>query len=143
MKRLLFTLAATLAAMSCAYAQTHVDVNGTIVQGVNDISNVTKSPISCHITVTTTATLLSTLLASGTGDGCSIPSGGYTAAYVKALNSNLPAFCYSQESSLTSACLRGQEVPGWTDYPVPAAGLVNTYFVVPSGTATLIVEWRG
>ena len=142
MKRTFFALAASLAAISLASAQTHKDTGGTILNGVNDLSNVTQAPTSCHVTVTTTATLLSTLMASGTGDGCTQPN-GVTAAYVTALNSNLPAFCYSQESSLTSACLRGQEVPGWTAWPLPSIGLTSTYFVVPSGTATLIIEWRG
>jgi hypothetical protein len=37
MKRLSLALAATLAALSCAHAQTHVDKSGTIVPGVAPI----------------------------------------------------------------------------------------------------------
>ena len=134
------------AALACSSALADggsaVGSEGTLYQKNYDSSNVVRAPVSCRVTVTTTATLLSTLMGSGLGDGCTQPAWAMS-AYVKAPNSNLPAFCYSQESSLTSACLRGQEVPGWTDYPVPAAGLSSTYFVVPSGTTTLIVEWRG
>lgn len=72
MKAHILALAATLAMTALAYGQTFTGPNGTILQGVVDNSNATKTPQYCQITVTTTATSLASLLATA---GCAaIPS---------------------------------------------------------------------
>ena len=78
MKRLALSLAASLAAISFACAQTHTDASGTIVQGTFDTSNATKAPQYCQITVTTTATTLASLLS--TASCASIPTWATVAA---------------------------------------------------------------
>jgi len=143
MKRLCLAIALLLALTSLSAAQNTVTTpGGANIDKSYDASNILFAPTSCTITVTTTATPLSTLLAAGVGDGCAQPFWA-ASAYILALTTGAPALCYSLEATLTSSCARGMATPGWTAWPLPAYRLTSTYFVSPAASVVVKVEWRG
>ena len=106
-------LAATLAMVSAAQAQTHTDSGGTVVSGAFDVSNATHAPQYCQITVTTTAASLSALMATA---GCAAIPSWATVAYVTPQSggdANSVALRWRGDGTAPTAAI-GDVLFGWT-----------------------------
>jgi hypothetical protein len=113
MRSTVFALAATLAMVSAGQAQTHTDTGGTITAGTFDVSNATKAPQYCQITVTTTAATLVSLLAAAS---CTAVPSWASVAYVTPQSSgdaNSVALRWRGDGVAPTAAI-GDVLFGWT-----------------------------
>lgn len=131
---------------SPAWAQTHTDTNGTVVQGTFDVSNATHTPLYCQITVTTTATSLKSLLATATtvnGNGCSstLPTWA-TVVYLTPESSSTVAIRWAADGTTISATL-GEPVFGNTKDPcLLGYNAINNASLISATGANVTVDVR-
>ena len=128
-------------AQSAALAQTRIDVGGTVVSGVYDVSNATRSPAYCQVTVTSSAATLASLLAAA---GCGALPAWATSAFLTPESSLQIALRYRTDGVAPTAS-SGQPVLGWQSWPLQGlSGLSNASLISATGSnVTVDVEIRG
>ena len=147
-KRSLIAGAVSLALFSSvALAQTWTDTGGTVLPGVNDRSNATQAPGYCQIAVTATASSLATLLASGSGGMCSVPTWA-TAAFFRPATAGIAVVRSTPDTTTPTAAL-GFPHDGQTSFPMSGSVQGGTPFstikcISTSGSSvTMDILWMG
>ena len=120
---------------------TQTDSTGTIVAEGYDISGATKAHVYAQITVTSAATLLSTLLSNASQT--TIPAWVQT-AFVTPETSGAPVLRYRCDGTAPTTSI-GQPISGWQSWPIQdylslaALQLIST----GGGAVTVSIEFRG
>lgn len=130
-------LAAALAlALSPAAAQTRTDSGGTVIPGVDDVSNATKAPQYCQVTVTTTAASLASLLS--TASCAAVPSWA-TLAFVTPETNAEPAIRYRADGMAPTGSV-GEPVLGWQTWPAQGASALSNLSLISATGANVPVD---
>jgi hypothetical protein len=139
MRSLSLALAATLAALSHAQAQTHMDAGGTVVPGTFDVSNATRAPAYCQIAVTTTATSLAALIVAA---GCPAIQPWAGVAYLTPESSATIALRWRADGIAPTASV-GDPIFGNTKDPSVLGynAIVNAALISATG-ASVVVDVR-
>ncbi len=124
---------------SPAWAQTHTDTNGTVVQGTFDVSNATRTPLYCQITVTTAATSLAALLSSAS---CSTIPTWATVAILTPETSATVALRWRADGTAPTAAI-GEPVFGNTKDPcLLGYNAINNASLISATGANVTVDVR-
>jgi hypothetical protein len=120
---------------------TQTDSTGSIVPENYDVSNATKAHAYAQVTVTTTATLLSTLLT--TAGAPAIPTWALT-AFVTPETLGTPALRCRSDGTPPTASI-GQPIQGWQNWPVQDYPSLTALQLISAtgGNVTVSIEFRG
>jgi hypothetical protein len=135
------SLALCLTAASVAGAQTRSDAGGTVISGGYDVSNATKAPLYCQVTVTSVAANLGNLLLAA---GCApVPSWAMLAFLTPEATAQI-AIRYRADGPSPTA-LAGEPVLGWQTWPIQGLNALSGLSLISSTGAnvTVDVEIRG
>ncbi|MGO9744444.1 MAG: hypothetical protein ACLPN5_23565 [Roseiarcus sp.] len=140
MKQLILAAALALAA-TMTHAQTMMDTSGTILPGTYDKSGATRAAQYCQITVTTTATSLSSLLAAA---GCAAATSTALYAYVTPETSAAIALRYRADGTAPTASV-GEPIGGYQSWPMGGLPTLQAASLISATGAniTVDVEIRG
>lgn len=134
-------LAFIIAAAAPAAAQIRADASGNAVSEVFDVSNETKAPLYCQITVTTTATNLANLLSAA--NCAAVPSWGQYAQFVPESPNLWPVRIRADGTAATATV--GMPLPGnaWSQAPL-VGGAANMWLISTTGGGVAVdVQIRG
>ena len=139
MKRYLLALAASLAAISLAQADSYTDAGGTISQGVVDVSRTAHAAIQCVLTVTSTATSLASLWATA---ACptALPTTppGPQLAYVMPTTGAV----YYRTDGVTVTAANGWEIFQDQAWPIEGRLSIGALQMIAASNVTVSVEVR-
>lgn len=127
--------------LSVAHAQTHNEpVTGAAVDDHYDVSNATKSPITCLITVTPTATQLSTLIVAAANCSNIVKAGAVNlppwaqTMRIMPKSTSFPAIDIRGDSLASASMLANTSMPigGWATLSEPISGLAVSTTPLPA-----------